>query len=145
MALRMDGDWHVGDGPADLDAFLEEIGAEGYDVHEIRHAACGRCAAGVFGIAGDPMEGTMRRTCRQCDAEHFVAGSGDYWSDEDIQTMVCVCEGEGFQVAVGYSLYPNGKGIRSLATAERCAECGRIGSFTQWMVRGGEMDLLDLA
>jgi len=145
MALRMDGDWHVGDGPADLEAFLREIGAEGYDVHEVRHSGCGECGAGVFGVAGDPAEGAMRRTCRECGAEQFVAGSEDYWSEDETQVMVCVCEGEHFDVAIGYSLYPNGAGVRSLATAERCVACGKIGSFTQWMVRGGELELLDQA
>jgi len=42
MALRMDGDRHVGDGPADLDLFLHEVGADGHDVHEVRHSVCGR-------------------------------------------------------------------------------------------------------
>lgn len=145
MVMRMDGDWHIGDTSADLGEFLREVGADGYQVHVIRHCICRGCGADVFGVCGDPDEGTMRRTCRGCGREHFVAGSGEYWSDEGIQIMVCACEEEDFNIAVGYSLYADGDGIRSLATAERCVACGRIGSFTSWMVRGGEMELLDLA
>jgi hypothetical protein len=144
MTLRMDGEWHVGDGAEDLDAFLLEVGAEGYPVHEVRRAVCVGCGGEVFGISGDPVEGAMRRACRGCGVEHFVAGSGDYWSDDEIQILVCVCEEEDFNVAVGFSLYAGAEGIRSLATAERCVACGKISSFTQWMVRGGEMELLDL-
>ena len=55
-------------------------------------------------LSGDPVEGTMRRSCRKCDAEHFVAGSGDYWSEEDIQIMVCVCEEEDFDIEIEWSV-----------------------------------------
>jgi hypothetical protein len=40
----------------------------------------------------------MRRTCHGCGGEHFVAGSGRYWSDIGIQIMVCVCEEEDFNL-----------------------------------------------
>lgn len=142
----MDGDWHVGDDAADLAGFLREIGAQGYPVDEVRHSACSNCGGDVFGVIGDPADGTMRRECRGCGGEHFVAGSGKYWSDINTQIQVCVCEEEDFNVAVGYSLYAESVGgIRALTTAERCVACGKIGSFTGWMVRGGEMHLLDLA
>jgi hypothetical protein len=67
-----------------------------------------------------------------------------YWSDIDTQISVCVCDEEHFNIAVGYSLYAGVAGIRSLATAERCVACGKIGSFMSWMVRG-DLRLLDLA
>ncbi|WP_433593697.1 hypothetical protein [Nocardia sp. CA-145437] len=146
MVLRMDGDWHVGDDAADLDGFLREIGADGYPVDEVRRSVCCECGGGVFGVTGDPEEGTMRRECRGCGAEHFVAGSGEYWSDINTQIQVCVCEEEDFNIAVGFSLYSESVGgIRSLATAERCVACGKIGTFMSWMVRGGNMHPLDLA
>ncbi|MFG2043703.1 hypothetical protein [Dactylosporangium sp. NPDC048998] len=72
--------------------------------------------------------------------------SEDYWDDDRQRVSVCTCEEELFNVAVGYSLYTDEMGgIRSVATAERCTACGRIGSLVEWMVRTGDMGLLDLA
>ncbi|MEV6069106.1 hypothetical protein AB0L82_21365 [Nocardia sp. NPDC052001] len=147
MALHMspDGDWHIGDNPLDLDAFLHEIGAEGYAIHETRHSLCVNCGSTVFGVSGDPDQGAIRRDCRGCGAGHFVAGCDDDWSDDHTDAVVCVCGEKDFNIAVGYSLYAERTGIRALTTAERCLSCGRIESFTGWMVRGGALHLLDLA
>ncbi|MRH88172.1 hypothetical protein GFY24_12080 [Nocardia sp. SYP-A9097] len=147
MALHMsaDGDWHIGDDPLDLDPFLREIGAEGYSIHEVRHSVCDHCEATVFGVSGDPGAGTIRRECRSCATTHFIAGCGADWSDSHAEPMVCDCGTTDFNIAVGYSMYSEGTGIRALSTAERCLSCGRIESFTGWMVRGGELHLLDQA
>jgi DNA-directed RNA polymerase subunit RPC12/RpoP len=144
MVLRMDGEWHVGGEAVDLDEFLREIGADGYPVHEVRHAVCGQCGGQVFGIVGDPAGGTMQRECRGCGSKHFMLGSRDFWSDVDTQISVCVCEEADWNIAVGYSLYTGIVGIRSLATAERCVACGKIGSFMARMVRG-DMQQIDQA
>ncbi|WP_330178833.1 hypothetical protein OHB26_20150 [Nocardia sp. NBC_01503] len=147
MALHMsaDGDWHIGDDPLDLDPYLRELGAEGYAIHEVRHSICENCGTDVFGVSGNPAEGTIRRECRGCGTAHFVADCGDDWNDGSTQPMVCDCDQRDFNIAVGYSLYAAGSGIRALATAERCLSCGRIESFTGWMVRGRDLRLLDLA
>jgi hypothetical protein len=145
LALRRDGEWHVGDGPEDLDPFLREIGADCYEVHEIRHSVCAGCGGEVFGVMGDPDGGTMRRTCRACGNEHFLADSKEFWSEIGSHIMCCVCEEEGFNLAMGFSLYQDLEGIRSAATAERCVACGKISSFLRFMVRGGDMWLLDSA
>jgi hypothetical protein len=46
---------------------------------------------------------------------------------------------------VGYSLYADGAGIRAIAITSRCVACGRLGYWDDWMIRSGEMHLLDLA
>jgi len=58
--------------------------------------------------------------------------------------MTCMRCGTRSAAAVGFSLYEDGLGIRSVATAERCVACGKISSFRQWMERSGDMSLLDL-
>jgi hypothetical protein len=145
MVLRIEEEWHVGDSGEDLDGFLREVGADGYDVHEVRQCVCVECKGDVFGIDGEPDAGSVRRTCRGCGNIHYVADSGEFWSEIGTQIMVCVCEAEDFNIAVGYSLYADVEGIRSIGTAERCIDCGRIGSFSSWMIRSNDMQLLDLA
>ena len=87
----------------------------------------------------------VRRTCRACGHQQYIADSENYWDEEQLYISVCVCEEEDFNVAVGFSLYEDSDGIRSLATAERCLACGKIASLTEWMVRTGDMSLLDRA
>jgi hypothetical protein len=107
------------------------------------------CGGGVFNVQGDLEEHAAKRTCRGCGAEHFIADSGDYWDDAKAGIMVCECDGDGdeedFNVAVGYSLYADGAGIRAIAITSRCIACGRLGYWDDWMIRSGEMHLLDLA
>lgn len=91
----------------------------------------------------------MQRICRGCGAEHFIADSGEYWDVMKPAIMVCECDGDGdeedFNVAVGYSLYADRAGIRAIAVTSRCVACGRLGYWVDWMVRTGDMRLLDLA
>lgn len=149
----MDGEWHVGDTADDLAEFLRQIGADGYEVDEIRHSTCDACGGSVFGVEGnleDPAEAMFadaaRRTCRACEHQQYLADSGEYWSEDRTFISVCVCEEEDFNIAMGFSLYSGGNtGIRSLAIATRCLACGKISTFAEWMVRDSDMALLGCA
>jgi len=143
--------WPRGEDADDLRAYAAAEGAQGYDVHQVRLCRCAGCGGDVFGIHGDLEEHAAKRICRGCDAEHFIADSGEHWDDSRSGIMVCECDGdraaesEDFNVAVGYSLYDGGDGIRALAITSRCVVCGRLGYWDDWMIRGGETYLLDLA
>src|SRR5262245_41369444 len=142
MALRKVDDWYVGDTPEDVAEFLRESGADGYEVDEVRHSACQMCGGGVFGVEGSLEDPTVvRRTCRACGHQQYIGDSERYWEEEQAYISVCECEEGYFTVAVGFSLYSDGGGIRSLATAERCLACSRIASLAAWMVRTGDMEL----
>jgi hypothetical protein len=143
------GGWPMGETLQDLTEYAMAEGAVGYDVHQVRLCRCAACGGQVFGVHGDLEEHAAKRVCRGCGAEHFIADSGQYWDDTRSGIMVCECDGDGdeedFNVAVGYSLYADGDGIRAIAITSRCVACGRLGYWDDWMIRGGEMDLLDLA
>lgn len=143
------GGWPVGDGTDDLAAYVMAQGAEGYDIHEVRLCMCAGCGGQVFGVHGDLEERAVQRICRSCGAEHFIADSGEYWEVMKPAIMVCECNGDGdeedFNVAVGYSLYADGTGIRAIAVMSRCVACGRLGYWVDWMVRTEDMRLLNLA
>jgi hypothetical protein len=78
-----------------------------------------------------------------------AADSREYWDAGRAGIMVCECDGDGdvedFNVAVGYSRYADNAGIRAIAVTSRCIVCGRLGYWVDWMVRTGDMGLLDLA
>lgn len=146
MALRFEDGWHVGDTADDLADVLHINGADGYPIHEVRHCICRGCGWNVFEIRGVTDERVLKRICRSCGDQHYLLDSEDFWDDDRAYVSVCMCEEELFNVAVGYSLYADEVGgIRSVATAERCTACGRIGSLVEWMVRTGDVGLLDLA
>jgi ribosomal protein S27AE len=134
----------LSDVTGDLDAFLKQHGADGYPVDEIRHCGCDRCGATVFEVHGVIGEQLVRRVCRTCGDRRFIADSGEYWDERQHYVAVCTCDSESFTVAVGYSLYaPDVPGIRSVATAERCVACGQVASLAEWMLRTGDMSLLE--
>jgi hypothetical protein len=149
LVIREVDGWPVGEGIDDLAAYAMAQGAEGYDVHEVRLCVCAGCGGQVFGVHGDLEERTVQRICRGCGAEHFIADSGEYWDVTKAAIMVCECDGDGdeedFNVAVGYSLYADRAGIRAVAVTSRCVACGRLGYWVDWMVRTGDMQLLNLA
>lgn len=58
---------------------------------------------------------------------------------------MCVCEEEPANVAVGFSLYADRMGVRSLAVATRCTVCGRMGCVAEWMLRAGGLEPLGTA
>jgi hypothetical protein len=148
VICEVDG-WPVGESTDDLTTYAMGQGAEGYDVHEVRLCTCAGCGGRVFGVRGDLEERAVQRICRACGAEHFVADSGQYWDAMKPAIMVCECDGDGdeedFNVAVGYSLYADRAGIRAIAVTSRCVACGRLGYWVDWMVRTGDMQLLNLA
>jgi hypothetical protein len=149
VATRNGDNWKIGQNFDDLVEYARAEGAEGYEVHEVRLCECASCGGHVFGLHGDPAENTAKRLCRGCGQEHFIADSGDYWDESKTGIMVCECDGDGdeedFNIAVGYSLYEGHDGIRALAITSRCVACGRLGYWDDWMIRGGDMHLLDLA
>ncbi|MFC4072847.1 hypothetical protein [Actinoplanes subglobosus] len=149
MATHHGDDWEFGQDFADLVEYAKAEGAEGYEVHEVRLCECASCGGHVFGLHGDLTENTAKRLCRGCGQEHFIADSGDYWDESRTGVMVCECDGdddeEDFNIAVGYSLYEGGDGIRALAITSRCVACGRLGYWDDWMVRGGDIHLLNRA
>ena len=145
---ELDG-WRVGESTEDVAAYAIAQGAEGYEVHEVRLCTCAACGGQVFRVHGDLEERAVQRICCTCGAEHFIADSGEYWEAMKPAIMVCECgrdaDPEDFNVAVGYSLYEDNVGIRAIAVTSRCVACGRLGYWVDWMVRTGDMDLLDLA
>jgi hypothetical protein len=149
MVISQVGRWSVGEAVEDLEEYAMAEGAEGYEVHEVRLCTCARCGGQVFGLHGDLEEHAAKRICRGCKAEHFIADSGEYWTDMNPGIMVCECDGDGdeedFNVAVGYSLYEGGEGVRAIAITSRCVACGRLGYWDDWMIRSGDTELLDLA
>lgn len=145
MVLRLVDGSYVGDSADDLPDFLRQWGADGYPVHEVRLGSCPACGSAVFRIEGNQHDSTVvRRCCRDCGQVGYIADSQKYWHEEQSYISACQCEEEYFNVAVGFSLYTLGDaGIRSLATAERCVACGKIESLAEWMVRTGDLSLLD--
>jgi hypothetical protein len=146
MALRFEDGWLVGDDGGDLEDFLKERGADGYPIQDIRHSLCRSCGGTAFEVHGVLDERMVKRICGTCAAEQYIGDSETFWDEDSSYVSACVCGAELFNVAVGFSLYAGDvPGVRSLATAERCVACGRVGSLAEWLLRSTDMTLLDRA
>jgi hypothetical protein len=151
VAITEADGWAVGETLEDLIEYATQQGAAGYDVHEVRVCTCAGCGGQVFSLHSDLEQQAAKRVCAACGAGHFIADSDEYFDDRTSAVTVCACEDEtgeereACHLAVGFSLYPNGAGIRALAITTLCVSCGRLGYWDDWMIRGGEMRLLERA
>jgi DNA-directed RNA polymerase subunit RPC12/RpoP len=128
VAIDRSGKWWTGEDLNDLAEYLRELGVEGYAIDEVRESRCSLCGEGVFGLRADRTEGGAQRTCRGCGHKQLIADSDDYWEDCTPRTWKCVCGGKDANLAVGYSPYADGAEVRWIAVAQRCVNCGVMGS-----------------
>lgn len=136
MSIDRSGTWWRGSDAGDIDEYLRECTADGYPAGKIRRSACASCGATVFGLRGDPDEGSARRTCRGCGLKAFIADSEETWADSEPRTCRCPCGGRDFEVAVAFSLRDDGD-VRWVTVGSRCTACGILGSFADWGIDYG--------
>jgi hypothetical protein len=157
MTLERRGEHWYGTEAADIDAFLlghrmppPEPGAP----HRVVHARCGGCGGTVFVLLVD--EGDL--ACRLCRVEgcpedngHYLCGCERYYQDDTEEDSQCLCGGDEFEVAVGFSHTlvalderaeaKSGKVVPMvdwIYVAARCVACGLIGVYADWHERDCE-------
>ncbi len=135
MSVDTSGKWWVDSDPSDIAEFLEAYSSDsGYKTEVFRLSRC-KCGSVQFLLEADDNEGTARRSCVKCKAEHFICDSGEYWEDSEPEKWRCVeCKSIHTNVGVGFSLYPEDKEVKWLYVGCRCAKCGVLGCFAGWKV-----------
>jgi hypothetical protein len=146
VTISREGDWWHGSDSADLDAFLTAATADSYPVSDVRHARCRGCGGTVFQVAADDTDGYVERTCTGCGDRFLMLDSADYAEEAEPEAAVCDCDGDRFEVAVGYALYEDGKDVRWVNVALRCVEDGLMGIYADWKIGyGPSLHLLEQA
>ncbi|MEO3822014.1 hypothetical protein [Plantactinospora sp. B24E8] len=130
----------------DLAAFLQRPEPDGYPVQVVRECVCRSCGGRAFEVAVMADE-AARRTCLACRETEFIADSEEYWDDdaEADYCCACLCGGEEFAAAVGFSLREDGD-VRWVYVGLRCLACGALGLYEDWKINyGPSAFLLDRA
>lgn len=145
MAIDTSGRYWRSDDPADLGFYLRAYTADAYPVTVIKDSRCGACGGAVFHLRADRDEGAARRACSGCGLREFIADSEEFWGETTPRTCTCLCKGRLFNIAVGFSLRESGE-VRWVTVAQRCVQCGTLGSYVDWKIDSGDTnDLLTRA
>ena len=143
MAVDASGEWWVGSQPEDIAEFLIGYASKGYEVTDFRLAKCG-CGSLSFRLFADDNEGTAKRICTSCAAEHFVCDSGEYWAEAEPEECICSCGCSSQNVGVGFSVYEDREAVKWLYVGVRCIRCGILGCFAGWKIAySPSMQLMD--
>lgn len=104
-----------------------------YVASQFATAKCQGCGGDVFKLLMNEDEGVAARICVQCDSEHGIADSDEYFDNvEEIYEVVCTCDGEKFRVMAGVSLYEGTEDVRWLYIGCECVDCGLSGVYGDW-------------
>ena len=138
MAIDTGGTWWVGDSPSDIDEYLRAYLEGSVPVHKFRQSRCG-CTSVRFRLEADDLEGTAKRSCIDCGADHFICDSEEYWDEANPKRWICVCGSDTANLGVAYSIYDEPDAdrrpvIRWLSIGTRCHVCGILGCFAGWKV-----------
>ena len=137
MAIDESGEWWVGDSPADIGEYLQAFSEENYPVELFRMANCS-CGCSTFRIDFDNTENVVRRTCENCDLQHFVCDSDEFWDDASPEVWKCVgCASLRHHLGVGFALYHTKQDVHWLYVGVRCAKCGILACIADWKVGYG--------
>ncbi len=116
----------------DFSGFLKDVTADGYPVGHVVEAVCA-CGGRTFGVeVGDEGE-CARRVCVACGEGAFIGDSDEYWDEVEPDGCACPCGGEVFELAVGFSLLPDGE-VRWVTVALRCVADGEFGVYADWKI-----------
>ena len=140
--------WWYGTEPKDLEEYLNEYTQGSYEMNEFRLAECS-CGSKNFLLEVDADEGVAKRTCTECNKDHFLIDSEEFYQEAEPEKLFCPgCGGVKFNVAGGYSFDEDEEEdegyLRWFYLGERCVDCGLLGSSGDWEVGyGPARELLD--
>ena len=139
MAIQQTGEHCKGEDFVDLAQYLREYTGD-HPVDIVLQSMCG-CRGTEFRLETDVEDGGAKRTCPSCGASAFIGDSEEYWADAAPEPCVCRCEGDRFELGVGFSLRDSGE-VKWIAVGQRCTRCGMLGSCVDWKISDGETEHL---
>ncbi len=96
-------------------------------------AKCNSCGKDVFELLMNEDEGVAARICVECDSEHGIGDSDLYFDNvEEIDEVLCTCDGQKFRVMAGVSLYEGTSDVRWFYLGCECVQCGLSGVYGDW-------------
>jgi hypothetical protein len=115
----------------------------GNEIDEFRVARC-VCESEAFFFSYNE-GGAARRYCPECDAEHLICDSEDYYDPAKAIYWDCrECRHPRCNLGVGFALSSDREFIRWLYIGQRCARCGLLDFCVSWKIMyGPSLQLMD--
>src|SRR5690349_14968694 len=111
MTIDDTGKWWIGSTASDIGAYLQAYASKGYESHAFRLAKC-ICGSEAFHLLADDNEGVAKRICSQCNNEHYICDSEEYWPDAEPEEFLCECGSQNCNIGVAFSLYEDKGAIK---------------------------------
>lgn len=134
MAIDRSGAWWKGSTAIDLDDYLGAYSEDAYPVGATVHASCQRCGGDQFKVRFDPGEGCAERVCAQCAEQMFMLDTSEYLEDATLETLLCGCGSDMFNVAAGFAFREDSDEVRWIYLGRRCVNDGVLGCFAEWKI-----------
>jgi hypothetical protein len=135
VAYESDDTYSYGQNFDDLDEYLRDLQPAGYPVDHVIESVCKSCGGRAFRLLTDGGGVGAERTCVDCGAKAYIAGSGVYWMDEETDAVACPCGNHTFAVAVAYSMYAGDEYVRAVGVGVRCLRDRVLGAPAEWNIR----------
>lgn len=116
----------------DLASYLRGVTEGSHPARIVLESTCG-CRATQFRVAADATEGCARRECVACAAPAFLADSEEFWAEAEPENVRCACEGEVFEVGVGFSFAADDE-VNWITVGCRCLNCGLMTTPVDWKI-----------
>ena len=134
MAIEQIGQWWYGGEARDIEAYLRALTVTGRRVNEVRPVLC-VCGSSLFHLDYAPEAEGARRICVLCRNAQFIGNTQEFWEEETTARLVCtVCNSQEFNLAIGFCLDEERRGVQWLYVGERCAWCHVLGSCPDWEI-----------
>jgi hypothetical protein len=123
-----------GDGFDDLADYVRQYtAANQYPAELVVQSVCSTCGESAFNLSLDDEEGCAERRCVKCSQTAFIGDSEEFWSDAEPGAATCPCDLDVFDIAVGFSLRPDGD-VQWISVGCRCTACGILGVYVDWNI-----------
>jgi len=116
----------------DLASYLREVTESANPARVVLESTCG-CRATAFRVEADADEGCARRICVACGASAFLGDSEEFWAEAEAEQVRCVCEGEVFEVGIGFSFRDDDE-VSWFTVGCRCLACGVLSVPVDWKI-----------
>lgn len=134
MAIEHIGQWWYGSEARDIETYLRALTAPARTVNEVRPVLCA-CGSSLFHVDFNPEAGGARRVCVLCRNAQFIGNAQEFWEEERASRLVCpICNSQDFNLAIGFCLYEDRRGVQWIYLGERCAWCHILGSCPDWEI-----------
>jgi hypothetical protein len=130
------GTWWKGEDFHDLVLYIKDFTRDELPAERFAKCVC-KCGEAAFQCVGNRDEGFAQRICKACDSAAMICDSEMHWKEEALEVFACPCEGEIFELGVGFSMRTgqHSEEVQWVTLGGRCIACGVLAAYAEWRVQ----------